>query len=128
MNFRLELFVEDLKRAIRFYEDIIGLTFSKKNETGAMIKQDHFSLLLTHDSILDENHYFKKGGLHPKGKGVEVIIVSDDIEKLYNHVLEGNYPIESKLELRSWGMRDFRIVDPDGYYVRLTSHKLDEHK
>jgi lactoylglutathione lyase len=128
MNFRLELFVEDLKKSIRFYEDIIGLTFSKKNETGAMIKQDHFSLLLTYDNILDEKHYFKKGGLHPKGKGVEVIIVSDDIEKLYNRVLEKDYPIESNLELQSWGMKDFRIVDPDGYYLRLTSHKLDEPK
>jgi hypothetical protein len=23
---------------------------------------------------------------------------------------------------RPWGLRDFRMVDPDGYYLRITSH------
>lgn len=63
MHFRLELFVEDLQRSIWFYEEILGLTFSKKNETGAMIKKENFYLLLTPDYILDENHYLKKAGL-----------------------------------------------------------------
>ncbi|KAA6458858.1 VOC family protein [Bacillus cereus] len=122
MHFRLELFVEDLQKSIRFYEEILGLAFSKKNGTGAMVKLEDFALLLTPDYILNENHYLKKGGLNPKGKGVEVIIVFDNIEQLYQHVLEKNYPVESNLKTQSWGMKDFRIVDPDGYYLRLTSY------
>ncbi|MED2186006.1 VOC family protein [Bacillus wiedmannii] len=122
MHFRLELFVEDLQKSIRFYEEILGLAFSKKNETGAMVKLEDLALLLTPDYILNENHYLKKGGLNPKGKGVEVIIVFDNIEQLYQHVLEKNYPVESNLKTQSWGMKDFRIVDPDGYYLRLTSY------
>lgn len=128
MNFRLELFVENLQNSIKFYEEILGLTFFNKNETGAVIKLENVSLLLTQDIVLDENHYFKKGGINPKGKGVEVILVSDNIEKLYKQVLERNYPIESELKLQSWGMKDFRIIDPDGYYLRLTSEKLTEPK
>ncbi|RWR07765.1 VOC family protein [Siminovitchia fortis] len=126
MNFRLELFVKDLQKSIRFYEEILGLTFYKKHETGAMIKHVDFALLLTHDAILNENHYLKKGGLNPKGKGMELVLVSDDIEGLYQHVLEKNYPMESELKLQSWGMKDFRIIDPDGYYLRLTSNKLND--
>lgn len=126
MNFRLELFVENLQKSIKFYEEILNLTFSNKNENGAVIKQDNFALLLTPDIILDENHYFKKGGFNPKGKGVEVILVSDNIEKLYKYVLERNYPIESELKLQYWRMKDFRIIDPDGYYLRLTSKNLNE--
>lgn len=121
MHFRLELFVEDLQRSIRFYEEILTLVFSKKNATSAMIKLGDFSLLLTPDYILNENHYLKRGGLKPKGKGVEVIMVFDNIEQIYQHVLEKNYPVESNLKMQSWGMKDFRIVDPDGYYLRLTS-------
>ncbi|AWC28759.1 VOC family protein [Bacillus cytotoxicus] len=122
MHFRLELFVEDLERSIRFYEGILGLTFFRKNETGAMVKLEDFALLLTPDYILDKNHYLKKGGLTPKGKGVEVIIVFDNIEQLYQHVLEKNYPVKSSLKTQPWGMKDFRIIDPDGYYLRLTSY------
>lgn len=68
MNFRLELFVTNLQKSIKFYEEILNLTFSSQNEDGAIIKQENFSLLLTSDNLLDENHYFKKGGLKPKGK------------------------------------------------------------
>ncbi|WP_369900094.1 VOC family protein [Bacillus manliponensis] len=124
LEFRLELFVEKLQRSIKFYEEILNITFSKKTTTSAMMKQGNFSLLLTPDYILDEEHYLKRGGLTPKGKGVEIIIVCDDIEQLYEHVLRKNYPIQSKLKIQSWGMKDFRIVDPDGYYLRITSHKL----
>jgi hypothetical protein len=28
--------------------------------------------------------------------------------------------ISESLELRSWGLHDFRLVDPDGYYLRIT--------
>lgn len=84
--------------------------------------------MLTPDIILDENHYFKKGSLNPKGKGVEVILVSDNIKKLYKYILERNYPIESELKLQSLGMKNFRIIGPDGYYLRLTSKKLNEPK
>ncbi|MBE7099158.1 VOC family protein [Bacillus cereus] len=120
MHFRLELFVEDLQRSIRFYEEILTLVFSKKN-TRVRIKLGDFSLLLTPDYILNENHYLKTGGLNPKGKGVEIIIAFDHIEQIYQHVLEKNYPVECNLKMQSWGMKDFRIVDPDGYYLRLTS-------
>lgn len=47
MNFRLELFVENLQKSIKFYEEILDLTFSNKNENGAVIKQENFALLLT---------------------------------------------------------------------------------
>ncbi|WP_256869702.1 VOC family protein [Bacillus sp. CDB3] len=54
MHFRLGLFVEDLQKSIRFYEEILGLAFSKKNETGAMVKLEDFTSLLTPDYILNE--------------------------------------------------------------------------
>ncbi|EEK75634.1 hypothetical protein bcere0009_55200 [Bacillus cereus R309803] len=36
------------------YEEILGLAFSKKNETGAMVKLEDFALILTPDYILNE--------------------------------------------------------------------------
>lgn len=42
---------------------------------------------------------FKKGGLRPKGKGVEVVILLDNIEQIYQRVLDKHYPVESSLVL-----------------------------
>jgi len=59
----------------------------------------NFALLLTSDNVLNENHYFKKGGLRPKGKGIEVVILQDNIEQIYQRVLDKHYPVESRLVL-----------------------------
>jgi lactoylglutathione lyase len=35
--------------------------------------------------------------------------------------LDSGYTVFEPPQQRSWGLRDFRIVDPDGYYLRVTS-------
>jgi len=42
------------KKTIKFYEEILGLAFLKKNETRAMVKLEDFALILTPDYILNE--------------------------------------------------------------------------
>ncbi|MCI0184925.1 hypothetical protein MM817_03222 [Acidibacillus sp. S0AB] len=43
------------------------------------------------------------------------------ISDLYNNVQKIDYPINAPLEVRPWGLTDFRLLDPDGYYLRITS-------
>jgi len=31
------------------------------------------------------------------------------------------WPLDEDLQDRPWGLRDFRILDPDGYYLRITN-------
>ena len=31
------------------------------------------------------------------------------------------WPLEQDLQDRAWGLTDFRVVDPAGYYLRITS-------
>ena len=48
-----------------------------------MIKLGIF-FIINPDYILNENHYLKTGGLKPKGKGVEVIMVLIILNKYTN--------------------------------------------
>lgn len=48
------------------------------------------------------------------------MIEVDNLEELYRKVTASGYPISSSLQERSWGARDFRVVDPEGYYIRFT--------
>ncbi|WP_170957630.1 hypothetical protein [Bacillus cereus] len=54
MHFRLRLLIEYSQKTIKFYEEILGLAFLKKNETRAMVKLEDFALILTPDYILNE--------------------------------------------------------------------------
>lgn len=120
--FRLELFVRDLKKSVNFYENILGLKLAARSETAARFDLEEGSLMLSDQSILSEDHYFGSEQLkHRKGVGVELVIMVSDIEERYERVLTKQYFIYEKLKKQPWGMTDFRLLDPDGYYIRVTS-------
>lgn len=88
----------------------------------ARFNYDSFSLLITSDTVLSNNHYFNsKAKSEVKGNGFELIIVVDELEKVHSRCLDYNYPIEVDVEKYPWDMRGFKIADPDGYFLRITS-------
>ncbi|MEH7239486.1 VOC family protein [Bacillus sp. JJ1562] len=120
--FRVELYVKEIEKSIKFYKDIIGLELYGRNERSARFNYGCFSLLLTSDAILDANRFFKeKAKSMVKGNGFEFIIVVDKLEKVYQRCLDSNYPIEVEVEKYPWDMRGFKIADPDRYFLRITS-------
>lgn len=120
--FRVELYVNDIEASLKFYQDIIGLVLYGRNERSARFNYDCFSLLITSGTILDDNHYFKSSAKSDvKGNGFEFIIVVDELEKVYQRCLDKDYPIEVETENYPWDMRGFKIADPDGYFLRITS-------
>lgn len=52
--------------------------------------------------------------------GTEIVLEVDDLDTEYAAVVESGWPIDAPLTERPWGLRDFRIVDPAGYYLRIT--------
>jgi len=54
-----------------------------------------------------------------RGYGVEIVIVVDDLDAV--HAAAQSFArIVSPLRARPWGLRDFRLEDPFGYYLRVT--------
>jgi|SRR5699024_4388501 len=120
--FRATLYVKDFEKSLHFYQDIIGLDVFNKNEKSARFNYDCFSLLITSDTILDSDHYFNNAAKSEvKGNGFELIIVVDRLEEVYQKCIDYNYPIEEEVETYPWEMRGFKIADPDGYFLRITS-------
>ncbi|WP_340139683.1 VOC family protein [Sporolactobacillus laevolacticus] len=89
-----------------------------------MFKAHNLKLLLTEDAYINTNHYFGDLLSTRKGIGVEIIFVVDDIQSHYQHVINTQVKLESELTKQDWGMLDFRLADPDGYYLRITSRKI----
>ncbi len=52
---------------------------------------------------------------------MEIVLEVDDIQACHQRAVESGYPLSKSLTVQPWGLTDFRLVDPDGYYVRVTS-------
>jgi lactoylglutathione lyase len=51
---------------------------------------------------------------------VELVLEVDDVAGERDRVLAAGWPLEEDLQERPWGLTDFRILDPAGYYLRIT--------
>jgi uncharacterized glyoxalase superfamily protein PhnB len=69
-----------------------------------------------------EHEYFSNNPKDTKrGYGVELVIMVDDVDSYYKSLPITTKVVE-KLADKPWGLRDFRIEDPFGYYIRITTY------
>ena len=61
--------------------------------------------------------------IEKKGNGFELIIVVDRIEDVYERCKEKRCTIQEEIQTYPWEMRGFKVVDPDGYFLRVTSRE-----
>lgn len=55
----------------------------------------------------------------PRGYGVELVVVVDDLDRAFASAGAAGR-IVAPPRSRPWGARDFRVLDPYGFYVRIT--------
>ena len=116
----IELHVPDFKRAIEFYSKL-GFKLLWRTEDYLVMKRMKSVLNFYGGSQKVYSHsYFGRFKKTTKcGYGVEIIIPVDRVEQLYKNV--GKFArIVQPLQMKKWGRRDFRIVDPFGFYLRIT--------
>jgi uncharacterized glyoxalase superfamily protein PhnB len=58
----------------------------------------------------------------PRGYAVEITFPVDDVEGLWGRVGRHlpKHQISEPLQVKRWGKRDFRVIDPFGFYIRFT--------
>jgi catechol 2,3-dioxygenase-like lactoylglutathione lyase family enzyme len=124
MRFRIELFVDDLDESIRFYETALGFRLARREAEYASLELGGAVLGLGAVAKLPpdgEGPGFTRARLAGvRGAGVEIVLEVPDLDAtLYAVERAGQHVVEPPRD-RPWGLRDFRITDPDGYYLRIT--------
>ncbi|GII20873.1 VOC family protein [Planosporangium mesophilum] len=122
----MELFVEDMDVSVKFYRELLGFEVQRRAAGYASLRRGLVVLGLGPVAKLPaqgEGRGFTRQRLSvDKGAGVEIVLELDgldELQALYEHCRE-RAVISEPLELRSWGLYDFRLADPDGYYLRIT--------
>ena len=123
MGLRLELFVADMERAIAFYREALGFTLLRREPGYASVGHGEVVFGLGPIAKLPmAGGYFTRSLLaQERGLGVEIVLEVEDVRAAYDGVRASGHPVLEPLQDRPWGLTDFRIADPDGYYLRITS-------
>ena len=123
MSLRLELFVTDLQKSVDFYTNVLGFERMDGTPDYVPVRFDSVLIALGPAAGLPKQHHFRPDiETSRRGLGVEIVLEVDDVKTIFEKVRATGYKGNlSPLRKRSWGATDFRVVDPDGYYLRITS-------
>lgn len=117
---RIELFPSDLDKFIEFYTKVLRFTLQRHEDTYAYVRRDNIFIGAVSDH-LEGGGPLDRGFRRPP-TGVEIVIEVDDVEKERDLVLAAGWKLDSDIKKQPWGLTDFRILDPEGYYLRITGH------
>jgi len=128
MSTRFELFVSNPRASARFYSDFLGFrTIEEKAQEGGApyiaIENGFVRIGLQSASRLfglpvGLLRYFRTPPI-----GTEIVLEVDDLGEVYERVRRAGYPIQAPVQVQPWGLRDFRLFDPDWYYLRITTRR-----
>ncbi|EXJ79765.1 hypothetical protein A1O3_08048 [Capronia epimyces CBS 606.96] len=119
-SLRIELFPAHLEPMIAFYTDILSFKLIRHEGDYAYLQRDNIfigAIETGSTETLEQKESYRR-----PSKGIEIVIEVDDVDKERDFVLRKGWKLDADIESQPWGLRDFRLVDPDGYYLRITSH------
>jgi lactoylglutathione lyase len=118
---RAELFVTDVARSVAFYRDVLGFEVLRQAPGGyKSVGREGAVLGLSDVARLPEDHPARPDRGDALGRGVELVVMVDDVAGLHARARDSGEGSVSALATQPWGLTDFRVVDPDGYYIRIT--------
>lgn len=114
-SLRMEIFPADRESSVDFYERVLRFEASEPGWDGYTTVTRGGVVI----GISPRTDDVEPAARRPP-TGTEIVLEVDDIDDEWELVQASGWPIDAPLKARPWGLRDFRVVDPDGYYLRLT--------
>lgn len=97
--------------------DLGYLTMTRTDELGTTML-DFFG---DKDSVTQHAYFNDFPSDTPRGYAVEITIPVADVDALWERIKDDkNVKIAQDLVMKRWDKRDFRVIDPFGFYVRFT--------
>jgi uncharacterized glyoxalase superfamily protein PhnB len=114
------LTVKDLQKSLDWYQDVVGFTVDREHERegklmAVSLKAGEIRLLIGQDDGA-------KGWDRVKGDGFSLHITTDqNIDELANRIKAQGGSLLSEPADMPWGPRVFRVQDPDGFKITISS-------
>jgi uncharacterized glyoxalase superfamily protein PhnB len=116
----VSLTVKDLGKSLVWYHDVLGFTIDRKIERDGKLRSVALKAGNMRLSINQDDG--AKGWDRIKGEGFSLNITTDEnIDKIANRIKELGGTLESEPADMPWGARSFRLKDPDGFKLVISS-------
>jgi len=118
MTMRFEIFPRDLDAVVDFYTRVLrfAVTKDERDDPEPYVALQRGSV---HVGALGQLESAAPANRRPP-TGVELVLEVDDVAAERDRVVAAGWPLDEDLQRRPWGLTDFRILDPAGYYLRIT--------
>lgn len=119
MQIRFELFPAAIDATVDFYVGVLGFALDQDDRD----TEDPYVFLrrgevrigaVLRTPVADD-------ALRRPPTGVELVMEVDDLEAERDRIAATGWRLEEDIVERKWGLRDFRLLDPSGYYLRFTT-------
>jgi predicted enzyme related to lactoylglutathione lyase len=116
---RFELFPADLDRFVDFYVGVLRFEIAadRRHEQPPYVYLRRGSIRIGALEAWEDVDRSVRSVPH----GVEIVIEVEDLHAERDAVMVAGYPLAQDICRRPWGLEDFRLFDPDGYYLRFTT-------
>lgn len=121
----IELHVPDFEKVKEFYDKLgFEVVWERKPEgkKGYLVMKRGNSILCFwpgNEEVWNQSYFKRFPKDSKRGYGVEIVIAAEDIEELYKRT-KSFAKIVDELQMQPWGLKDFRLEDPFGFYLRFT--------
>jgi uncharacterized glyoxalase superfamily protein PhnB len=116
----LSLTVKDLQKSLTWYQDVLGFAIDRKIEREGKLRGVALTSGSVRISINQDDG--AKGWTRVKGEGFSIqFITEQSIDEMANRAKSHGVTLDTEPADMPWGSRVFRLKDPDGYKLAVSS-------
>lgn len=116
---QVSLTVKDLEKSVDWYERVVGFTVQRRIEYEGEVRA--VALVAGDVRVLLNRDNGARGWDRTKGEGFSLMFVTaQDVDEVANRIKSEGGTLETEPEDMPWGMRAFRVTDPDGYRMAIS--------
>jgi glyoxalase/bleomycin resistance protein/dioxygenase superfamily protein len=130
----IELHVPDFKPILHCYKELgFATVWEREPERGKGYlvlegpgsNKNVLCFWAGNDHVYTQSYFKRFDRATPRGYAVEIAIMVDDVHGYYERVQKAAETIDelevvTPLMMQPWGLYDFRVADPHGFYLRFT--------